>query len=92
MNGAKSEPTTQHPYLSDKNVRNAFALATDRDTVSTQLYGKAGDPTANLLTSPTNMASTNTSYKFDVDAANAMLDAAGWAKEAMTSAPRMTSR
>jgi peptide/nickel transport system substrate-binding protein len=78
VDGAKSEPTTQHPYFSDKQVRQAFALACDRDTIATQLYGDAGAATANILVGPGKFVSPNTSYKFDVEAAKALLDQAGW--------------
>jgi len=78
VDGAKSEPSTQHPYLSDKNVRMAFAMGCDRDTIATQLYGPAGEATANLLVVPQAFVSPNTSYTFDIDAAGKLLDGAGW--------------
>ena len=36
----RGEPDTQHPYFSDKAVRRALAMASDRATVATQFYGK----------------------------------------------------
>jgi peptide/nickel transport system substrate-binding protein len=84
VDGAKAEPSTQHPFLTDKNVRMAFALACDRETISTQLYGQAGNPAANLLVSPERFNSKNTSFKYDLDAANKLLDDAGWVKNGDT--------
>lgn len=76
--GARAEPTSPHPFFTDLAVRQAVALACDRATISTQFYGPAGEPTANILVAPGKFASTNLTYTFDTDAANAMLDEAGW--------------
>ena len=84
VNGAKSEPTTQHPFLTDKNVRAAFMLACDRETVADQLYGPSGAATANLLTLPPPFASKNTTVKFDVAGVNALLDATDWKLDGST--------
>jgi peptide/nickel transport system substrate-binding protein len=85
--GAKrSEPDTKHPFFTDKAVRRALAMATDRATMATQLYGDglAGRTTCNALTGPTAMVSKNTDSmdvcKFSLDNANKELDAAGWVK------------
>jgi peptide/nickel transport system substrate-binding protein len=78
VDGARSEPTTQHPFFSDKVVRDALRLATDRETIATELYGEAGSPTANILVAPTSFNSPNTTVEFDPDAAAALLDDGGW--------------
>jgi peptide/nickel transport system substrate-binding protein len=78
VNGARSEPTTQHPFFSDKAVRDALKLASDRETIATQLYGDAGSPTANTLVAPTKFESPNNPVEFDLDGAEAMLEEAGW--------------
>ncbi len=78
VDGARSEPTTQHPFLTDKAVRNAFALACDRESIATELYGPAGAPTANLLAGPGKFVSPNTTWEFNLDKANQTLDEAGW--------------
>ncbi len=80
VNGEKSQMDTPHPFQADLNVRQAYALAIQRDTMATQLYGDTGTVTTNVLCGPTNFVSKNTSWKFDVDAANKLLDNAGWAK------------
>jgi len=82
----RGEPTTQHPFFSDKAVRRALAMATDRATVATQFYGDGltGKPTCNILTAPEPMNSKASAgfdiCKFDLSAANAELDKAGWVK------------
>ena len=82
--GARAEPDTQHPFFSDLNVRKAFAMAVDRKSIAEQLYGPAGVATCNMITSPANLVSKNTDSmdvcKFDIAAANKLLDDAGWAK------------
>jgi peptide/nickel transport system substrate-binding protein len=84
VNGARSEPTTQHPFLSDLRVRQALALATDRQTIAEQLYGAGltGVATTNLITAPPADNSPNTAKlpiaSYDLDQANQLLDQAGW--------------
>ena len=82
----RGEPDTKHPFFSDKAVRRALAMATDRATMATQLYGDglSGRATCNALTGPTAMVSKNTDSmdicKFSLDNANKELDTAGWVK------------
>jgi peptide/nickel transport system substrate-binding protein len=82
-----ADPTkATHPFFSDIAVRRALAMATDRATVATQFYGDGltGKPTCNVLTAPEPMNSKNSANfdvcKFDLAAANAELDKAGWVK------------
>ena len=82
----RGEPDTKHPFFTDIHVRRALAMATDRASVASQLYGDGltGKATCNILTAPTAMESKNTDgfdiCKFDLNAANKELDDAGWAK------------
>lgn len=80
VNGERSHLGTPHPFQSDLNVRKAYALLVDRDTMAKQLYGQTGNATANLLTAPQKFVSKNTSFKFDPATAQTMLDTAGWKK------------
>ena len=80
VNGEKSSLQAPHPFQSDLKVRQAYALGIQRDVMATQLYGDTGTATSNILVAPTAFASPNTSWKFDVDAANKLLDDAGWTK------------
>ena len=80
VDGEKSSPKTKHPFLTDLKVREAMALAIDRDTIAKQLYGPTGDATPNILTTPTNLRSSKTKYEFNIDRANQLLDEAGYRK------------
>jgi peptide/nickel transport system substrate-binding protein len=82
----RSEPDTKHPFFSDKNVRMALAMATDRATVGKQLYGEGltGVATCNQLMGNPIWESKNTANlsvcKYDPAAANKLLDDNGWVK------------
>jgi peptide/nickel transport system substrate-binding protein len=84
----RSEPGTTHPFFSDKAVRRALAMATNRDAIAQRLYGDGvfGKSTCNVLAAPEALSSPNTKAfdvcKFDLTAANAELDRAGWIKGA----------
>jgi peptide/nickel transport system substrate-binding protein len=75
--GERSSVKFPHPILSDRRVRQALALAIDREAISA-LYGRAGPLTSNLLVAPKIYASPNTSWKGDLRQAAALLDEAGW--------------
>jgi peptide/nickel transport system substrate-binding protein len=79
-NGERGAPGTEHPFLKDIKVRQAMAMAIDRATMVKQLYGESGAETANVLTTPSNLASKNTKAVFDIDGANKLLDEAGYKK------------
>lgn len=76
--GEVSSTENPHPFLSDRQVRQALNLALDRETIATQLYGPAGQPTTNFLVAPETFLSANTSYEYDLEAAAALLEEAGW--------------
>jgi peptide/nickel transport system substrate-binding protein len=84
----RGEPETKHPFFTDKSVRRAVAMATNRDAIAQRLYGTDlfGRATCNILAAPEALSSPNTRgfdvCKFDLDAANAELDRAGWVKGA----------
>jgi len=77
-NGQRSALGIPHPILTDLRVRRALALAVDRQTMASQLYGEEGAATANVLTTPTRYASRNARIVFDLNEANRLLDASGW--------------
>jgi peptide/nickel transport system substrate-binding protein len=76
--GEVSSVEFPHPYLSDPQVREALALAVDRDTIAEQLYGPTGQATANFLVAPEPFRSPNTEFTYDLEQAAALLDDAGW--------------
>jgi peptide/nickel transport system substrate-binding protein len=80
VDGERSSPKSTHPFLRDQRVRQAMALAIDRATLAKQLYGPTGSATPNVLTIPTNLVSKNTSFEFNLDKANQMLDQAGFTR------------
>jgi peptide/nickel transport system substrate-binding protein len=80
VDGERASLKTRHPSLSDPVVRQALALLIDRDSVEKHIYGRIGQATANYINNPERFRSKTTSYEFNVDKANALLDKAGWAK------------
>lgn len=77
--GERSSLQAPHPFLSDVRVRQAIAYAIDRDTITEELYGFTGRPTAQLLVAPRPYASPGTvPYEYDLDKAKELLDEAGW--------------
>ena len=70
-----------HPFLTDPAVRTALSKAIDRQTLVDVGYGEAGQPTCNVLPAPAVYASTanDACLGQDIDAANKILDDAGWA-------------
>ena len=83
VDGQRSQWQTPHPFLADKVVRQALAMSVDRQSISENLYfGPPGEPpTSNVLVGIAGATSTNTSWVFDLDGANKMLDDAGWVKK-----------
>jgi peptide/nickel transport system substrate-binding protein len=83
VNGERAEMNTPHPFLTDKAVRQALSLASDRETMSNQFYlgGEQEPPGKNILTGIAALESPNISpLEFNLDKANQVLDEAGWAK------------
>jgi peptide/nickel transport system substrate-binding protein len=80
VGGERASLKSQHPFLTDIKVRQAMALAIDRETIAKQLYGPTGNASANILTTPTNLASKNTALEYDINKANQLLDQAGYAR------------
>ena len=78
VDGQRSNANVPHPFLSDKRVRQAISLSIDRATITTQLYGEAGQVATNFIVAPEKYTSTNTSYEFDLEQAATLLDQAGW--------------
>ncbi|NER83978.1 MAG: peptide ABC transporter substrate-binding protein, partial [Leptolyngbya sp. SIO1D8] len=77
--GERSSLAAKHPFLSDKQVRQAIAYAINRDALVEDLYGFMGRPTGQLLVAPQRYANPGTvPYEYDLEKANALLDEAGW--------------
>ena len=76
--GERSSLKFPHPFFKDKQIREAFALAIDRQTIAQKLYGITGKATANFLVLPEAYNSSKTRYEFNPEKAAALLEAAGW--------------
>jgi peptide/nickel transport system substrate-binding protein len=77
VDGERASLKTTHPFLTDPVVRSAFALLIDRASVQKDIWGRQADPTANFMNRQP-FVSPNTRWEFNVDKANALLDAGGW--------------
>jgi peptide/nickel transport system substrate-binding protein len=77
VDGERSSVQFPHPFLTDKRVRQALAMAIDRQTIA-NAYGRGGTLTNNLLVEPPAYNSPNTSIEFNPQKAAALLDEAGW--------------
>jgi peptide/nickel transport system substrate-binding protein len=78
VDGERSSPKTKHPSLGDPAVRQALRLLVDRASVETHIYGRTAVATGNFLNNPERFVSKNTTWEFNVDKANRLLDEAGW--------------
>ncbi|HWV23664.1 MAG TPA: peptide ABC transporter substrate-binding protein [Thermomicrobiales bacterium] len=81
VDGGVSNKDTPHPILSDVKVREALTLAIDREMIADRLFLEGNPATANLVVGNPVVASTSNSIVFDPEAANALLDEAGWLLE-----------
>ncbi|MEM6303529.1 MAG: peptide ABC transporter substrate-binding protein [Pseudomonadota bacterium] len=77
--GERSTVAHPHPFLTEEPVRRALSMAIDRVLLTEVGYGKAGEPTCNLVPAPAIYASDNTDcLTQDIEGAKAMLEEAGW--------------
>ncbi|MGH8676698.1 MAG: peptide ABC transporter substrate-binding protein, partial [Burkholderiales bacterium] len=82
VDGERSSLKTRHPCFSDPAVREAMSLLVDRKSIQDHIYGRTGIATANFLNNPEKFRSKGTRFEFNVEKANAVLDAAGWKRGA----------
>jgi peptide/nickel transport system substrate-binding protein len=82
VDGERSSAKTTHPLFSDPAVRHALALLVDRASVEAHIYGRTGVATGNFLNNPERFTSKNTTWEFNVDKANRLLEEAGWKRGA----------
>ncbi len=81
VDGERASIKTTHPFVTDPTVRSALALLVDRTSIQQDIWGRQADAVANFMNRPP-FASANTRWKFNVDKANALLDATGWKRGA----------
>lgn len=82
VDGERASIKTKHPLFSDPAVRQAINLLIDRTSIEKFIYGPTAVATANFLNNPERFRSKSTKFEFNVDKANAILEAAGWKKGA----------
>ncbi len=70
-----------HPFLTELPVRQALAQAIDREMIATVLYGEGEPASANVLVGIPRLESDGAGLPYDLDAANRLLDEAGWARD-----------
>jgi peptide/nickel transport system substrate-binding protein len=80
VDGERSSAKAKHPLLSDPAVRQALTLLVDRQSVQDHIYGRLGVATGNFLDNPERYRSNDTTWGFNVEKANEVLDAGGWAR------------
>ena len=77
VDGAFSEPSTQHPVFQHLQARQAINLAIRRDVITEQLYGPGNEPTAYILNVPERLKPQDLTWEYNLEAAQALLDEAG---------------
>jgi peptide/nickel transport system substrate-binding protein len=82
VDGERASVKTKHPLFSDPAVRQALNLLIDRASIEKFIYGRTATATANFLNAPERFRSKNTKLEFNIEKANAILEAAGWKKGA----------
>jgi peptide/nickel transport system substrate-binding protein len=82
VDGERASAKSKHPIFGDKAVRTAMSLLIDRKGIQDVIYGRGALATANFLNNPPRFRSGNTSFEFNIDKANQVLEAAGWKKGA----------
>jgi len=77
VDGERSSLQYPHPILSDLAVRQAIAMAINREAIAAP-YGRGGTLTTNILAEPPTYASANSKFDYDPQKAAELLDQAGW--------------
>src|ERR1700730_18628866 len=80
VDGERANVKTKHPLFSDPAVRQALNLLIDRASIEKFIYGRTANATANFLNAPERVRSKNNKFEFNIEKANAILEAAGWKK------------
>ncbi|AFZ54013.1 peptide ABC transporter substrate-binding protein [Cyanobacterium aponinum] len=76
--GEKSSLQYPHPFFSDVKVRQALAMAVDKETIANQLYGVTGKATNNYIVAPEEYVSSENLMTYNPEKASQLLDEAGW--------------
>ncbi len=76
--GQLSHWQTPHPILTDKAVRQALGLGTDREKLASNYFSRGDEPTGRVIEGIGAMAAATGDATYDRDEANRLLDDAGW--------------
>jgi peptide/nickel transport system substrate-binding protein len=82
VDGERASIKTRHPLLSDTAVREALAHLVDRESVQKFIYGRTGIASGDFLNNPPRYRSKSPKAEFNLEKANAILDAGGWKRGA----------
>src|SRR6185369_1586327 len=82
VDGERGSIKSKHFAFTEPKVREAMALLCDKKSMQEFIYGRTGFATGNFMNNPPRFTSKNTKWEFNVDKANAILDAAGWKRGA----------
>ncbi|HWK79314.1 MAG TPA: peptide ABC transporter substrate-binding protein [Thermomicrobiales bacterium] len=80
VDGERAKLGTPHPFFTDHRVRQAFSLAIDKATLVERLYLPGETAASDFLVGVPEFASTANHWRYDPDAANRLLDEAGWSR------------
>jgi peptide/nickel transport system substrate-binding protein len=78
VEGERAHASTRHPIWQHAAVRQAFGLLIDRASIQQFVYGRIGVATATIINNPVRFRSPHVKAEFNVEKANAILEAAGW--------------
>ena len=77
VNGEKAHYTVPHPHFKELKVRQALALAIQRDVIAEQLYGPGGSATALTLNENKQFMPQDLTWEFNLEKAAQLLDEVG---------------
>ena len=80
VEGERASIKSKHFAFTDPAVRQAMSLLADRKSIQEFIYGRTGVATGNFVNNPPRFRSPNTTWEFNIDKANAVLETAGWKK------------
>jgi peptide/nickel transport system substrate-binding protein len=78
VEGEKGSVRSRHPFLADKQVRQALRLAINQPLIVGELYGILGVPATHQISTPSPYAPTTDVPPFNLGEAARLLDEAGW--------------
>ncbi|MGB3330571.1 MAG: ABC transporter substrate-binding protein, partial [Thermomicrobiales bacterium] len=80
VQGEVSQKDTPHPIFSDPRVRQALNTAVNRGQIAATVYGAGVHTDANVLVGLASWTAKDTGWSYNLDAANRILDDAGWTR------------